>query len=137
MLAGVEQVHDLGGPGELVGGDAQIQAAPSTMTVIWRTWSVPRRMPSAFTRPEQAGGLEGGDVAGGCPVADGVAVIAELVLGEEHGELDLAGAGPSVLALAVAPGGLLRGHGHAGAVDRAVEHVRRAGTAAAGPACGR
>jgi hypothetical protein len=32
----------------------QIQAAPSPMIVNWRTWSAPRRMPSAFTRPAKA-----------------------------------------------------------------------------------
>jgi hypothetical protein len=41
---------------------------------------------------EDAGGLEGGDVAGGIPVTDRIAVLVELVLGEEDGELDLAGA---------------------------------------------
>ena len=106
----------------------QIQAAPSPRMVSWRTWSAPRRMPSAFTRSaEHGGGLEGGDVAGGVPVADRVAVVVELVLGEEDGELDLAGAGPAVLALAVPAGGLLRGHGDAGAVDDGVELVRQRG----------
>ena len=138
VLAGVVQVHDLGGLGELAVAMFQIQAAPSPRMVSWRTWSAPRRMPSASTRSaEHGGGLEGGDVAGGVPVPDRVAVVIELVLGEEDGELDLAGAGAAVLALAVPSGGLLRGHGDAGAVDRRRRACPAAGTAAAAPACGR
>ena len=53
------------------------------------------------------------------------AVLVRLVLGEEDGELYLAGAGAAVLALAGPPSGLLRGHGHAAAVDHAVELVWR------------
>ena len=114
--------------GNLAVAMLQIQAAPSPRTVSWRTWSAPRRMPSALTRfPNVGGGLEGGDDAGGRPVADRVAVLVELVLGEEDGELDLAGACPAVLALAVPPGGLLAGHGDAGAVDDGVELVRQRG----------
>ena len=56
-----------------------------------------------------------------------MAVLVDVVLGEEHGELDLAGAGPAVLALALAACCFPRGHGDAGAVDRAVEHVRARG----------
>jgi hypothetical protein len=48
-------------PGNLSLAIFQIQAAPSPMTVIWRTWSAPRRMPSAFTRP--ANSLAGSKVA--------------------------------------------------------------------------
>ncbi len=48
-------------------------------------------------------GLEGGHVAGGIPVTDGIAVLIGLVLGEEHAGLDLAGPGTAVLALAVPP----------------------------------
>jgi hypothetical protein len=76
---------------------------------------------------EHGGRLEGGDVAGGALVADRVSVVIDFVLGEEDAELDLAGAGAAVLAFALAPGGLLGGHGHPGAVDRAVEHVRHRG----------
>ena len=56
---------------------------------------------------EHGGGLEGGDVTAGAGVPDRVAVLVDVVLGEEHGKLDLAGAGPAVLALALAPGGFL------------------------------
>jgi hypothetical protein len=48
-------------------------------------------------------------------------VLADLVLDEEDGELDLAGAGAAVLAFPLPPGGLLRRHGDAGAVDGGVE----------------
>jgi hypothetical protein len=41
--------------------------------------------------------IEGGDVAGGIPVPDRVSVLVQLVLGEEHGHLDLAGRCPAVL----------------------------------------
>ena len=43
---------------------------------------------------EDGGGLKGGDDTGGVPVPDRVAVLVQPVLGEEDGELDLAGAGP-------------------------------------------
>ena len=57
MLAGVVQVHDLRGLGELVAAMFQIQAAPSPRMVSCRTWPAPRRMPSAFTRfPNAAAG---------------------------------------------------------------------------------
>ena len=49
------------------------------------------------------------------------------IMGEEDAELDLAGAGAAVVALAVPPGGFLRGHRHAGAVDRGVQLVRQRG----------
>ena len=56
--------------------------------------------------PERGRGLEGRDDAGGVPVADRVAAGVRLVLGEEDGELDLAGAGRAVLALPLPAGGL-------------------------------
>jgi hypothetical protein len=37
VLAGVEQVHDLGGFGNLTVAMFQIQAAPSPVIVNWRT----------------------------------------------------------------------------------------------------
>ena len=44
-------------PGNLAVAMPQIQAAPSPRMVSWRTWSAPRRMPSAFTRlPNVAAG---------------------------------------------------------------------------------
>lgn len=52
---------------------------------------------------EHGRGLEGGDVTAGVPVPHRVAVLVDVVLGEEHGELDLAGACPSVLALSSRP----------------------------------
>jgi hypothetical protein len=61
VLAGVVEVHDLGGPGNLSVAMPQIQAAPSPRMVSWRTWSAPRRMPSARTRP--ANTLAGSKVA--------------------------------------------------------------------------
>ena len=95
------------------------------MKVSCRTCSALRRIPSALTRfREDAGGLEAGDVAGGGPVPDRVALVVQFRLVEEDGELGLAGAGAAVFALAVASGGFPGGHRDAGAVDHAVEHVR-------------
>jgi hypothetical protein len=74
---------------------------------------------------EGGGGLESGDVAGGGAVSHGVALVVELALGEEDGHLYLAGAGASVLALAVAALGFLAGYGDTGAVDDGVELVRQ------------
>ena len=76
---------------------------------------------------ELGGGGEGGQVAGGARVADRAALCAESALGEQAGELDLPGAGPSVRVLAGPAGGLRGHHRHAGAVDGDVERVRRAG----------
>ena len=82
----------------------QIQAAPSPRMVSWRTWPAPRRMPSASTRSgEHGGGLERGHIAGGAPVPDRVSLAVDLVLGEEDGELDLAGAGAAVFPLPSRP----------------------------------
>jgi hypothetical protein len=55
VLAGVVEVDDLGGLGDLLVAMPQIQAAPSPMMVSWRTWPAPRRMPSAFTRSANTG----------------------------------------------------------------------------------
>jgi hypothetical protein len=41
--------------GNLAVAMPQIQAAPSPRMVNWRTWSAPRRMPSAFTRSANTG----------------------------------------------------------------------------------
>ena len=71
------------------------------------------------------GGREGGQVAGGAGVADGMAVLVHGGLGEHAGELDLAGAGPPVGGLAGPAGGLGAHHGYPGAVDRDVQLVRQ------------
>ena len=60
MLAGVEQVCGLAS-GNFAVAMFQIQAAPSPGMVSWRTWSAPRRMPSALTRPAKT--LAGSKVA--------------------------------------------------------------------------
>ena len=128
MLAGVEQVHDLGGFGELVRGD--VPDPGGAVAEDGQLADVIGAAADAFCLdqvPEHGGGLEGGDVTAGAGVPHRVSVLAGVVLGEEHGELDLAGAGPPVLAFSFPPGGFLGGRGHAGAVDRAVEHVRQRG----------
>ncbi|MGO9726836.1 MAG: hypothetical protein ACLPN6_16045 [Streptosporangiaceae bacterium] len=61
VLAGVEQAGDLGGLGEFRGGDAPDPGRASPRMVSWRTWSAPRRMPSALTRPANV--LAGSKVA--------------------------------------------------------------------------
>ncbi len=50
---------------------------------------------------EFAGGREGGQVGGGKRVTDRLAVVIAGGLGERSAQLDLAGAGPAVLAFAV------------------------------------
>jgi len=52
VLAGVEQVDDLGCEGNFPAAMFQIQAAPSPGMVNWRTCRAPRRMPSASTKSE-------------------------------------------------------------------------------------
>src|SRR5207248_1791475 len=126
VLAGVEQVDDLGGAGELVAGDV-----PDPGGTVADDGHLPDVIGAAADAlgpgqaREGAGGLEGGDVAGGGPVADGIALVVDLALGEEDGHLDLAGACPAVGVLAVPALGLLPGHGDAGAVDDGVELVRQ------------
>ena len=75
MLAGVEQVHDLGGLGELGGGDAPdpggAVAEDGELADVVRAAADPLGLHQVR---ERGGGLEGGDDAGGCPVADRVAV---------------------------------------------------------------
>ena len=128
VLAGVEQVHDLGGFGEFRGGD--VPDPGGAVAENRELADVARAAAGAFgfhEVREHGGGLEGGDVAGGVPVPDRIAVLVKPVLGEEDSELDLAGAGPAVFALAGPSGGLLRGHGHAGAVDDGIQLVRQRG----------
>ena len=87
--------------------------------------------------PEPGGGLEGGQVGRGVRVADGIAVLVHLGLGEHAGELDLAGPGYAVLALAGTALGLRADYRHAGAVDGDIHLVRqdsgRQGNDRAGP----
>ena len=126
MLAGVEQVHDLGGLRELGGGDAPdpggAVADDGELADVVGAAADPLRFHQV---PERGGGLEGGDDAGGVPVADRVAVLVQPVLGEEDGELDLAGAGAAVLALPLPARSLPGGHGHPGAVDDRIQLVRQ------------
>jgi len=121
----VVEVGDLGGFGEFGGGDA-----PDPGGAVADDRELPdvvRAAADALSLDqvcEHGGGLEGGDDARGLPVADREAVGAEIVLGEEDGGLDLAGAGPAVLTLALAACGFPAGHGDAGSVDGGIELVR-------------
>ena len=100
MLAGVEQVDDLGAR-ELRGGDVPDPGGAVADDGELADVIAPRRMPSASARfPNVAAGSKVAMTLVG-PVADRVAVLVEPVLGEEDGELDLAGACTAVLALAV------------------------------------
>jgi hypothetical protein len=102
VLAGVVEVDDLGGLGELRGGDVPGGAVAEDGELA----DVVRAAADALGPdqvPERRGGLESRDDARGGPVADGVAVSVELVLGEEDAELDLAGAGAAVLAFPLRP----------------------------------
>jgi len=121
----VEQVDDLGGLGELAGGDVPDPGGPVAQDR--ELADVVRAAADALGLHkvrERGGGLEGGDDAGGFPVPDRESLVVEPVLGEEDGELDLAGAGAPVLALAFPAGCFPAGHGDAGAVDDGVELVR-------------
>jgi hypothetical protein len=93
----VEQVHDLGrlrergggdvpDPGGAVAEDGELADVVSAAADVFCFHQI----------AEHGGGLEGGDVAGGGPVSDGVALLVDFVLGEEDAELDLLGAGPAV-----------------------------------------
>src|SRR5207302_9800909 len=110
VVAGVEQVHDLRGLGELGGG-----YAPDPGCAVAEDGELADVIGAAadafclYQVTEHGGGLEGGDVAGRVLVPHRVAVVIDVVLGEEDGKLNLAGPGPPVLALALAAGGLLRG----------------------------
>jgi len=87
VLAGVEQVHDLGGfgepggsdvpdPGRAVAGDRELAHVIGAAADAFGFDQV----------AEDAGGLEGGDVAGEGPVPDRVPVVC-FVLGEEEASL--------------------------------------------------
>jgi hypothetical protein len=110
VLAGVEQVHDLRRLGELGGGDV-----PDPGGAVAEDGELSDVIGAAadalglYEAGERVRGLEGSDVAGGVPVPDRVSLVVHLVLGEEDGELDLAGAGAAVLALALPAGCFLRG----------------------------
>src|SRR6202000_3057572 len=92
VLAGVEQVHNLGGPGKLRGGDV-----PDPGGAVAQDGELPDVVRAAADAlcphevPERGGGLEGGHVASGAAAPDGVPVLVQLVLGEVDRELDLAG----------------------------------------------
>jgi hypothetical protein len=126
VLAGVEQIHDLGGLGELRGGD--IPGPGGAVAEDGELADVARAAADAlgsYQVPERACGLEGRHVAFRAAVADRVSLLVQRGLGEEDRELDLAGAGAAVLALALPAGGLLRRNGDAGAVDGGAELVRQ------------
>ena len=88
VLAGVVEVDDLGGLGELVRGDAPdpggAVAEDGELADVVRAAADPLGPHQAG---ERGGGLEGRDDAGGFPVPDRVAVLVELVLGEEDASL--------------------------------------------------
>jgi hypothetical protein len=100
----MEQVRDLGGLRELGGGGSPdpcgAVAEDGELADVVRAAADA----SCLHHVAEHGGLEGGDVAGRVPVPDRVSLLAEIVLGEEHGGLDLAGAGAAFLALAFANG---------------------------------
>jgi hypothetical protein len=50
VLAGMPDIDDLGGLGELAGGDVPDPGGAVADDVSWRMWCAPRRMPSASTR---------------------------------------------------------------------------------------
>jgi hypothetical protein len=92
VLAGVVEVDDLGGLGEACGGQG-----PDPFRAVaddGELADVPRAAADGLGGDERAellGGLEAGQVAGGTFVLDRAAVRVTAALGEQAGELDLAG----------------------------------------------
>jgi len=136
VLAGVVEVDDVGGLRERGGGEV-----PDPGGAVADDGELADVVGAAADAlgfdqvRERGGGLEGGDVAGRGPVADGVSLRVEFVLGEEDGELD-AGAGAAVLALALAAGGSLLVMGTP-VPSMTMQGLSAAGPGASGPACGR
>ena len=79
VLAGVEQVHDLRGLGEFRGGD--VPDPGGAVAEDGHLADVAGTAADAFClhqAGEHGGGLEGGNIAGGVPVADRVFLVVEL-----------------------------------------------------------
>src|SRR5258708_11668993 len=107
VLAGVVEVDDLSGLGELAGGDVPDPGSP--VPEDGELADVVRAAADALGLhevPERGGGLERRDHSGRVPGPDPVPPGVQPVLGEEDRELDLAGAGPAVLAFSLPARGL-------------------------------
>src|ERR1019366_5327470 len=116
------EADDLGGPGELRGGDVPdpggAVAEDGELADVVRAAADapgPDQVPERRAGSKVAMTLAEARSRTGQPSATG------LVPGEEDGEPGLAGAGAAVLAFPLPPGGLLRRHGDAGALDGGAE----------------
>ena len=126
MFAGVVEVDDLGGGGEQLVGEVPDPHCPvAEDDELADVLSAAAAGFGIHELGEPGSGFESGQVAGGARVADRAAVIINAGLGEQAGEFDFAGVRPPVVAFAGAAFGLRGGHGHAGAVDGDVKHVRQ------------
>ena len=126
VLAGVVEVDDLGGGGKQLIGEVPDPDRPvAEDDELADVLAAAAAGFGVHELGEPGSGFEGGQVAGGARVTDRVAVVIGAGLGEQAGEFDLAGVRPAVFALAGAALGLSRDHGHAGAVDGDVKHVRQ------------
>ena len=107
VLAGVVQIDDLGGFGEVLAGQV-----PDPVRAVAQDGQLADVAGAAAAGlgghqgPEPGGGREGGQVGGGVRVADRVTVLIDPGLGEHAGQFHLAGAGLAVFALAGAALGL-------------------------------
>ena len=126
VLAGVIEVHDLGGFGEVLAGQV-----PDPHCAVAQDGQLPDVAGAAAVglgghqHPEPGGRRERGQVGRGARVADGIPVLIHLGLGEHAGQLRLAGAGLAVLAFAGPALGLGADYRHAGAVDGDIHLVRQ------------
>ena len=101
VLAGVVEVDDLGGGGEQLLGEVPDPDRPvAEHDELADVLGAAAAGLGVHQQAEPGGGVEGGQVGGRAGVADRVAVVIGAGLGEQAGELDLAGMGLAVLAFA-------------------------------------
>ena len=125
VLAGMVDVDDVGGVRiERLGHGPDPGGAVADRDDLPEVLAAAAQVLGLHQAGEGVLAVEGGHVARGAGVRHRVAVVIEAGHGEEPGELDLAGAGLPVLALAWPAFGLARADRDAGAVDLDIQHVR-------------
>jgi hypothetical protein len=128
VLAGVVDVGDMGGvrverPGHAPDPGGAVADRDDLAEVL----AAAAQVPGLRQVGEGVLAVEGGHVTGGAGVHHRVPAGIHGGDGEEPGELDLAGAGVPVLAVAVAAFGFSGAHGNAGAIHLHIQHVRDRG----------